>query len=355
MNRLLVLTVFIFLPVLANATSIFDQLKRTDPHVAATATLTLPLDSLTARSVQSEEAEFTFVDNNGRLQHWSLKVTPRGKFRRLRCAMPPLKLDFKKKELEAAGLARHDKYKLVLPCFEGDEAEALILKEYLAYQAYELITPLSFRTQLLKLTLRDVNGGKDQVVTAFLIEDTDEMAERNHATEVDTLVGQSPERYNQDAEATHALFQYLIGNGDWSMLLQRNVKVVRIGEELFPVGYDFDFTGWVGSPYAVPNSNIGQTSIYERVYLGYAQPDAVIQRVLPKFKEQRRALLKLVRGAALDEGTTLAVHRFVSRFFSRINGLEATEKLTLYDLLRGDVAEFIPLGEAASSFHSTGR
>lgn len=308
-----------------------------------------------ARSPGDIKGIFTFTGADGTVFLWDLKISTRGKFRRARCEMPPLKFNFSKKDLRAAGLTEFDKYKLVLPCFENPQAEELVLKEYLAYKAYEMITPFSYRTQLLKLSIKDVNGGPDHLVTAFLIEATDEMAARNGGTELENILGNTADYYDQEAEVTHALFQYLVGNGDWSLVLGRNVKVIQIGDRNIPVGYDFDFTGWVGAPYATANSNVGQKSIYERIYLGYAQTDQVIDEVAGKFQEQRRAILKLINGADLPSDSKVSTQRFAARFFSRLNRLNSDNEFTKYDQLRGETAMYIPIGEEVESFRSMGR
>ena len=231
----------------------------------------------------------------------------------------------------------------------------MIRKEYLAYKAYALLTPNSFRVQLLELTLTDSGGAPSRTVLAFIIEDADELGMRIGGVEVKGMLGAPASVYDPEAEITHALFQYLIGNGDWSLLLRRNVKVFKVGDTYIPVGYDFDFTGWVGAPYASANSDIGQTSIYERVYLGYAQTDAAVEPVLAYFKERRREILNMIRTAGLGEADGTTLDRFVTRFFSELNRLRGKPKLTLYDQLRGETASYIPSGEAVEHFRSMGR
>ena len=355
MTRLLLCLLLLTSAQTAKANSVFDQLYRAEAGSVVEATLMLPVDSIMARSEAEQEATLSYLDLNGEAKSWSIKVGSRGKFRRARCHMPPLKFNFSKKDLKAAGLDKFDKYKFVLPCYEGPEADDLVMKEYLAYKAYELLTPASFRTQLVRLKLMDINGAEAHTVLGFLIEETDEMAARNGGEEVEDMVGAPAGLYDPEAEATHALFQYLIGNGDWSLLLRRNVKVIKAGERYLPVGYDFDFTGWVGAPYASANTDIGQTSIYERVYLGYAQADTTLQKVLTRFQQQRRPILNLIRKSSLEEETRLLTERFAIRFFSQINRLRSDEQMTLYDQLRGEIAGVIPAGEPRENYRSTGR
>lgn len=357
MNRILSTLLLLLLPILASATSIFDLLQQEDDRKATEMTLTVPMDSILAKVATEQEAGLSFTDNKGRMHDWNLSVSIRGKFRRNRCEYAPLKLNFSKKDLEAIGLEKFDKYKLVTPCFADPSAEDLILKEYLAYKAYNLLTPYSFRVQLLKITYRDANGVyPDRVATAFIIEANKEMATRLSGEEMENALGQPAEAYDSRAEATHALFQYMIGNGDFSLPLARNLKVIKMADgRLIPVGYDFDFTGWVGAPYASATSEVGQTSIYDRVYLGYVQPDEVMRELAADFCEQRKAILSLINRSDLSYVDQEQLWRFASRFFGQLNRMAKSDEALLYDQLRGDTAQFIPPGAEAGSFLTTGK
>lgn len=274
----------------------------------------------------------------------SVEVSPRGKFRRHHCTLKPLKLNFKKGELRAAGLAEYDKYKLVVPCHPGKEGERILMREYLAYQAYGLLTPYSFRTQLLELSFRE--GDEERHFPAFLIESKRQFADRMGLEEVTEIYGNMQKDFDPAAEVTHALFQYLISNGDWNLTLGRNAKLFRKASgQLVPVGYDFDFSGWVSAPYARPSRDAGQRKLTDHVYLGYAQPDLVLSEVVENFLLQSDALKELVRGDAY------------LRFFLRrtMVGLGKISEQGMgtdgyYRSLRGADHDVIPFGAEASAF-----
>ena len=236
----------------------------------------------------------------------------------------------------------------------------MLLKEYLAYRAYALLSPTAhFRAQLLRVTYRDGIGTyPDRTDYAILLEDTDEMAARAGGTELDDAHGLKAERYAAHAEATHALFQYLLGNGDWSLPLHRNVKIISLPDgQLVPVGYDFDFSGWVGAPYASPSRDYGQQSIYQRVYLGYAQSDRTLREVAQEFRSNRRELLQLIGGfELLPKQERVILQRFVQRFYGALNAMTTDSgSMDLYDKLRGDTASVIPPGAEARSYRGSAR
>jgi len=122
----------------------------------------------------------TYKDKLGQEQEYTIKIRARGNMRNKVCFLPPLKIDFKKGDLEAAGIRRDfDDLKLVVRCKNSDAYEDYLLKEYLTYKLYNTLSDISFRVQLIKLTLEDTEGKQKNIEAhAFLIENKDELAER---------------------------------------------------------------------------------------------------------------------------------------------------------------------------------
>lgn len=355
--RTISILVFLIFALPLTGGSIFD-LVYTGEEAPISIRLEVPVDSVLAKVNTKQGARLQFVDIHGQAQNWELKVNLRGKFRRQRCEFAPLKLNFSKKDLRAAGLADWDKYKLVSTCSSDPLAKNLVLKEYLAYRVYNTLTPMSYRVQRVAITYVDTNGNHpDRTEEGFIIEENDEMAARIGGKEVDNALGLPADAFNPEAEVTHALTQYLFSNGDFSMPMARNLKVVEMPSgEFVPVGYDFDFSGWVGAPYASPTSEIGQKSIYQRVYQGYAQPDDVMRKVADQFRDKRRAIMDLIANFHyLPTEDRTVVQRFAHHFFRELNQMNQNDGVLLYDQLRDGVAEMIPPGAEASSFQSMGK
>ncbi|MGB3800179.1 MAG: hypothetical protein WA952_10225 [Lewinella sp.] len=357
--RILLIPILLLCTSALFAQSVFDLLYAPSSTRAVAVQVTVPIDSIDAHTPNELPGTMAFTDVDGREQHLSVKVSLRGKFRRTRCSTPPLKLNFSKKELSGMGLVEHDKYKLVNSCYDDSTATDLLLKEYLAYRAYALMSPdAHFRTQLLELTYHDAAGNlADRTEYAFLIEDPDEMAARFDGHELDDADGLDADRYPAKAEATHALFQYFIGNADWSLALQRNVKLVEGSDGMLtPVAYDFDFSGWVGAPYASPNRQTGQESIYQRVYLGYHQSDRVLREVSRDFRSHRKEVLQLIREFdLLNKRDRDIINNFVHRFYDSMAVMSQNTGLLLYDQLRGETATIIPPGAKAEYYRSSAR
>ena len=207
---------------------------------------------------------------DGELVDWDLKVRQRGKFRRRSCEMPPLKLNFSKKKLEGAGFKPFDKMKLVTYCINDDASYDNVLKEYLAYKMYNELTPYSFQVQLVRVTYIDTKKSMRKIKRyGFLIESTSELEARIGLQKVEML-SIAPEKLHLKQEGLVAEFQYLIGNADWNLASMHNLKLLKKSatSPVILVPYDFDFSGLVDAPYALPNNNVGQRSIKQRVYIG---------------------------------------------------------------------------------------
>lgn len=203
-----------------------------------------------------------------------LRVRVRGNFRRLKenCDRPPLKFNFKKHEAPEGSIFQgQSELKLVVPC----QGEEYVIREYFAYKTYSLLTDYSFRVRLVRLTYYDVNNNRTtDPEFGFLIEDTKDMATRNQAT---VYKGQNlrPENLYQPEFLVMSVFDYMIGNTDWSIQYHHNVKLILLENErvFVPVPYDFDLTGIVSSPYAKPAEELKLRSVRERVYRGYCLED----------------------------------------------------------------------------------
>ena len=282
------------------------------------------------RSNDSHKAVLTFQDEEGIDQTWNVKLKNRGNFRRMRCEMAPLKINFKKKELKAAGLAKYDDMKLVTHCASSkSEAKALLQKEYLTYKLYNDITDFSFRVQLLKINYVDVQTGKKTKHWAFLIEDTAELKNRIEATaKVENYLNLPRDTFHDGVLKIASIFQYMIGNADWDLNAGRNVKFFIKNDKVILVPYDFDFSGLVNASYAIPNPNFGIASVKDRIFLGFKEDVENLRSTLAFFKTKRLALLETVDGfSALDINKRAEIIYYLDSFYSSMSDIVLAERV----------------------------
>ena len=242
------------------------------------------------KSDKKHPALLTFKDRYGILNKWKIKVSTRGVFRRYNCPlMPPIKLNFKKGDLKKEGLSEFDDYKIVTHCIEDKEtAKAIVLKEYLAYKYYNTITKNSFRVQLLRINFIDSDTGVIRQQMGFIIEDFGLLRDRLGAQKCEQPLGISKSDINREEYKKLALFQYMIGNADWSLTQVRNVKVMLLNGKYVVIPYDFDFAGLVLAPYARISADYGLKSLRERVYLGFEEDLLDMKSVKKKIQKEER-------------------------------------------------------------------
>ncbi|MGI9628059.1 MAG: hypothetical protein ACR2QM_14570 [Longimicrobiales bacterium] len=202
-----------------------------------------------------------------------VQIRPRGNFRKRKstCRMPPLRLNFAKKQVTGTLFDGQDKLKLVTHCRDGEDYEQNVFEEYLSYRLFNLVTDQSFRARLVQITYTDTEGSDPLVRHGFLIEDEDRMAARLGGT-IEEMGQLHPHRIAEGFEPKVALFQYMIGNTDYSMVQAHNVKVVRLeAGGYIAVPYDFDWSGLVNAGYARPNETLGIRNVRQRLYRGFCR------------------------------------------------------------------------------------
>ena len=282
--------------------------------------------------------KFIYLDNDGLEYEFDIKVRSRGRFRARKdvCDFTPLRLNFKKKQVVDTEFDGQDKLKLVTHCQSaGRSHEQLILREYLAYRFFAMLTDNAFRVRLLEITYVDSKGkSKKRTRFAFLIEHKDQVAERNH---IGFAKVRSLEYSQVEPQQTNLLtvFSYFIGNTDFSAIRAaedehccHNIMLLT-GEtgQFLPIPFDFDFSGIVDSPYAAPGEQFDVSNVTTRVYRGLCRNNELLPSTFAMFEEQHAAMLSLVGSLdALRNKTRKQVRRYVESFYDTIANQAMVEK-----------------------------
>lgn len=254
-----------------------------------------------------------------------VKVRTRGNFRLKpgNCDFPPLRLNFKKKQVENTLFANQDKLKLVTHCRNRKPYEQYLLQEYLAYRIYNLLTDKSLRVRLARITYQDSLEKREAITAfAFLIEDEDALAQRHEA-----IVMEGGRIHSNLMEAEHmallSVFQYLIGNTDWSVGALHNIVVmqpVKGDVPPFAVPYDFDYSGVVNARYAVPPPELGLRSVRERRYRGFCRSAEELAPIFARFNQRREAIYALYRNHPfLEQKQIESTLAYFDEFYETIN------------------------------------
>ena len=240
-----------------------------------------------------------------------------------RCSFPPLRLVFDK-GTKGTPFDDQKALKLVTHCRDGsEEHEEYVLREYLAYRAHRLVTPASFRTRLARVRyVRANDTSKVAERWAFLIESERELARR--------LGGRVLEAKNAlfrdvapDSAVGIAMWEYFLGNSDWSLSALHNVRLVqRSVDETLAVPYDFDFSGFVDTRYATPDPSLPIKTVQERLWRGPCPTAAAIAAATAPYLARRAELEQVPLSLPIAGGWGERAQRFVRRFFDDVKDPE---------------------------------
>jgi len=320
----------------AQAVRADDPLFPADPALATplSVQLNVPLRQL-GRLKPDETEEFAgeLVMDNGTA--FPVVVSPRGKSRREHCKVPPLWLDFKKKELKGTVFAKQNKLKLVTHCTRKFASKEYLASEMLVYRLFNLFTDKSFRVRALQIEY--VDGDRTESRHGFLIEHKKRLAKRLDVEPFDpaNLSIDQPE----PVQATViALFNLMIGNTDFSVIhgvggvCCHNAEPFLLApgagrHEVLPVPYDFDASGIVNPPYANPAPNVGIKRVTQRRYRGYCKHNDEIEGVVEQFQANKDEIFALVNSFDDIPGLrTERVVKYLAGFYEIIDSPKQREK-----------------------------
>jgi hypothetical protein len=295
--------------------------------------VTLQGDWKAFRDDRSEEAEeypfhLAFAGADGNQVTVPVKLRVRGNWRRQKrnCTFPNYRLNVPKGEVAGTVFEGQDKLKIVRACQDdNDDYQQYVIQEYLAYRVYNRLTDKSFRVRPLRVTYIDTGGKyKTDTKPAFVIEDDDQLAARHRMTILD-MQGLQLDMMDPDLMTLTLVFQYLIGNTDWSVSGLHNVKLL-VDEQQIPVAvpYDFDWTGIVNARYAKPDPSLKIRRVRDRLWRGYCKPDEIAEielaPAISRFNEEKDAIYALYRNASgLDENTRQETINYIDDFYETIN------------------------------------
>lgn len=214
------------------------------------------------------------------------RVKARGKFRRMTCDIPPIKIDFSKGDLDSLGLKKKfDRFKIVNPCFNNANGKQDVIKEFWIYQMYGKVTDHSFKTHQLNIIYQDENNPKRIIQgNGFIIEPDDEMAKRIGGELTDT-VGIDDEMISSTSFHHAIMFYYMVGNTDWNISTQKNIKLVKLkGDDLFTmIPYDFDMSKLVNPAYMIPYPDATFYNYKNRYVKNHSRDKEMLIKEIEKF------------------------------------------------------------------------
>jgi hypothetical protein len=116
------------------------------------------------------------------------------------------------------------------------------------------------------------------------------------------------------------IFEYMIGNTDYSIYALHNVRIVqRPDKSLHPIPYDFDFSGLVNPPYAIPARGLMIKSVVDRLYRGPCRRQEQVDPIVANFVAKKDAIRALPDGIpGLAKSGRDEARRYLDAFYSSI-------------------------------------
>lgn len=312
---------------------IFGQKPAAAPQVLFSSddilSITITTDLNTLLKDRADEREYhpatiSYPGTEGKEVSIPLRIRVRGNFRRQKgnCDFPPLLLNFDTLTQNTL-FEGQNKLKLVTHCQSKKQIyDQYVVSEYLIYRMYNVLTDSSFRVRLVKVTYNDSEGKSDPLEKfGFFIEDEDQVAARMGGR-ILAVTNVHPDKTSYEWANHLAVFQYMVGNTDWSIAELHNIRLVMSSPAEPPVAvpYDFDWAGFVGVPYAMPNPDLGIASVKDRLFRGFCRTEEEFAASFQLFHDKKTAFFRLIEeNEWLEEKTKTALSRYLSQFYSIID------------------------------------
>jgi len=294
--------------------------------------ITLPLKQVVndtkERKQYGSKLSYTLAD--GTVIDHNINIKVRGKTRSLKqiCTFPPLELKFNKEDAKNSIFEGHKKIKLVTHCQRDKIYEEYLQKEYIVYKLYQKVSPYSFNVRLCLITYIDANKPTQQSSHyGFLIERLKEVAKRNDMSVFKDSI-RNRTVINKDNLDKLTLFEFLIGNLDWSITKEHNMKLIvgKKGSLPLAVPYDFDYAGMVDIPYAIPPGGSGISDVKTRVFTGFCRSEGYEAKV-EFYKSIREDLYKEVNSANFLSAKTINnMNKYLNSFYKILDDPKAVDK-----------------------------
>lgn len=275
-----------------------------------------------------------YIDEHGQAQSIKIEVIIRGGWRSLteNCSAPLLFIRFNEDDSSGTPFEGQTMLPLTTHCGRGmslhsasltqrgSDWEQYLLREYLAHRLYNVISDVSVKARLVQMTYPNPEKPKNSIRNyAFFTEHFESVASRSGAVKLPRH-NFDHERLDGQASNELALFEFMIGNTDWSIVRERNIVILQRPDDVqIPLPYDFDMSGLVNAKYAGPAPTLPIDTVQDRYFLGYCHPDTDWDLLFKLYLGKQEKLLSMtgeIQG--LDRNSRRFISRFLREFFTII-------------------------------------
>lgn len=280
---------------------------------------------------------FQYLATDERSVEFDIGLRTRGNFRHQRktCKFAPLRINFKASQTHETLFRQQDKLKLVTHCQDVIEYQNNVVREYLAYRVFNILTDESFRVRVLRITYIDTDKKNRETVSfGFLIEPKDQLAQRIGAPAVELESVFVPDLRPAFTNLT-SLFHYFLGNTDFSQIhsetddncCHNQALFSNVDGLYFSIPYDFDMSDFVGAEHSGPSSQFSASKPRRRLYRGWCANNAQLPASIKIFNEKRGEIDELINTTELlSNFKRKSLLRFIDKFYKSVKSTKEIEK-----------------------------
>jgi hypothetical protein len=202
-----------------------------------------------------------------------------------------------------------------------------------------VLTENSFKVRLAQINY--INTGKQSKPIkqfAFIIEPLEALCKRTNSVEV-KVPNITQKNIKPEVMDMMAIFNYMIGNTDWSVPIKHNIVALSQGASARPdlgiiLPYDFDYAGLINADYAVPFEGLGLASVRDRKYLGICRDKEIFINELKEFLDKKEEFYKVINDFPyLKEKSKKNMIIYLDGFFAGIDKRNTLAYKLLQDCL----------------------
>lgn len=285
------------------------------------------------------DASVQVASKNGGLRSLPVRIRVRGGFRTRNdnCRFPQLFVDFSGADTVGTVFEGQDELPMTTHCRPSARYSRYVHREMVAYRIYNILSPKSLRVRTANVTYRRADNSKPLTTRqAFFVEHFDDLADRLGAERVDPEVFH-PISGDSLEMGVLELFEFMIGNTDWSAAFQHNTLLVQVpGKAITVVPYDFDFSGLVNANYATPPPQFRTRSVRTRIYRGWCRGETDLQRAIEQFQAKRAEIFTMVDETSwIEEAVRADIRRYLESFYSVLDSPVEVDREIRGECLRG--------------------
>lgn len=278
-------------------------------------------------------ARFSYKEPDGRAVVMDVKIKTRGRLRRqlLDCLVPNFKIEFNKEQTKGTLFRKEESLKVVAHCKNSPAFfQHYYLKEYLLYKLYNQLSEYSFRVRPVQFVFTDSQKKRETFSAyGFFIESYEEMIKRFKAEEIADETEIALTDFDLDNATLLAVFEFMIGNTDWSVQVGHNTRRFRLAgnPRTFAVPFDFDLSGAVDAHYATPAEGMPIKTVRDRYFRGYNRDIRQFNKIFDIFRAKKAAMEGIIRDfQLLPDSARKKMLDYLEDFFRIINDSALTER-----------------------------